>query len=567
MPERSCQEQFYSDDYYDFIAESVNILEYNDITFDYSCLQRINEQYDVIVVPRSVNPPLSLTNYPYTAIPKCYGLSDTQALEASGIYAIQRYPGFELTGRDVLIGFIDTGIDYRLDAFRTALGQSRISAIWDQTIPSDTPPFDLKFGTEYTREQIDAALASDDPLSVVPSMDENGHGTAVASVAAGSFLPAADFSGAAPDCDIAVVKLKEAKPYLKDFYCIFTDAPCYQENDIMAGISYLNALANRLRKPLVICLGIETNMGDHDAGSPLGSLMNQIAGARLRSLVIGTGNEANNGHHYKGQILTEESHDDVEIRVDSMTRGFTAELWGSTPDLFSIAILSPTGEELPRIPVSRGQMVTHRFLFEQTTVYIEYLFSSIISGAELIQIRFRDLAPGIWTIRVYINNRITGQYNMWLPIKAFMDGNTYFLNSTPDTTLSNLASVDRAISTGSYDSTNGSISIHSGRGYTRLGRIKPELCSPGVNVYAAASGGRFTPRSGGSIAAAICAGAAALIIEWAATLGNEPFIDAATVKSILIRGTKTDDFRIYPNRECGYGTLDLFHSFEILRVY
>ena len=542
-------------------------MEYNDIAFDYSCSQRINEQFDVITVPRDMNPPLSLNNYPYTAIPKCYGLSDTQALEASGIFTIQRYPGFELNGTDVIIGFIDTGIDYRIDAFKDASGRSRIIRIWDQTIPSETPPFDLRFGTEFTKEQINEALESETPLAIVPSMDEIGHGTAIASVAAGSFLPAEDFSGAAPKCDIAVVKLKEAKPYLKNFYCIFTDEPCYQENDIMAGISYLNALANSLRKPLVVCLGMETNMGDHDAGSPLGTLMNQIGSGRLRSLVVGTGNEANNGHHYEGNIHSNDNYDNVEIRVDSMTRGFTAELWASTPDLFSIAILSPTGEELPRIPVSRGRMITHRFLFEQTTVDVEYLFSSIISGAELIQIRFRDLAPGIWTIRVYINNRITGHFNMWLPIKAFLNGNTFFLKATPDTTLSNLSTVDRAISTGSYDSANNSISIDSGRGYTRLGRIKPELCSPGVNVYVALSGNRFTTRSGGSIAAAICAGAAALIMEWGVTLGNEPFIDAAAIKSILIRGTRTGPLRTYPNRECGYGALDLYHSFEILRIY
>ena len=74
---------------------------------------------------------------------------------------------------------------------------------------------------------IDEALISSDPLSLVPSTDANGHGSVMASLAAGSSIEGGRFIGAAPGCQIAVVKLREAKQYLKDYYKIPSGVPCY----------------------------------------------------------------------------------------------------------------------------------------------------------------------------------------------------------------------------------------------------------------------------------------------------------------------------------------------------
>lgn len=565
MPEINCRENFYSNEYYDFIAETSAFSQSANIFLNEECRQRLNEQYEVVTVPRAGNPPLSLNNYSYASIPKCYGISDTQAIEAAGIYIIQRYPGLELKGNGVLMGFMDTGIDYENEVFKDSFGNTRIEAIWDQTIPSDNPPFDLQYGTEYRRDTINEALRSESPFEIVPSEDENGHGTTVASVAAGSDIATADFIGAAPECDIAFVKLKQAKQSLKEYYGIYTDAVCYQENDIMAAISYLDQLATSLERPLVIVIGLEGNLGDHDGNSPLGNMLNQISSRRRRCVVIGTGNEANNGHHYEGQIEEGQS-EDVEIRVNEDVMGFTLEMWGSIPDLYSIAIISPTGEELPRIPITGSQVIRHRFVFEQTDVEIEYLFSTIIGGAQLIQIRFKNPAPGIWIIRTYAGNSVRAPYHMWLPIDAFLTGETYFLQSDPETTLSDISCIESVITTASYDSRDDSIYLFSGRGYTRTDKIKPEISSPGVNVYAALPDNRYSARTGGSIAAAICGGAAALIMEWSIIQGNFPLIDSAQIKALLIRGAQSERFRSYPNKEWGYGILNLYESFETLRI-
>ena len=111
-----------------------------------------------------------------------------QPLDAAGIITLQNYPTLQLMGDGIMIGFLDTGIDYQNRVFRNLDGTTRIVGIWDQTIQEGEPPAGIYYGTEYRRDVINAALQSGDPLSIVPSVDENGHGTALASVAAGSLF-------------------------------------------------------------------------------------------------------------------------------------------------------------------------------------------------------------------------------------------------------------------------------------------------------------------------------------------------------------------------------------------
>ena len=88
---------------------------------------------------------------------------------------------------------------------RYADGTSRIVSIWDQTIQTGTPPPRLYYGTEYKREEINRALQSEDPLSIVPTQDESGHGTFMAGIAAGNNDQQHDFTGAAPFSEIVMI--------------------------------------------------------------------------------------------------------------------------------------------------------------------------------------------------------------------------------------------------------------------------------------------------------------------------------------------------------------------------
>ncbi|MFR8493358.1 MAG: S8 family serine peptidase, partial [Mediterraneibacter gnavus] len=181
-----------------------------------------NEYYGIIHYPLAEEFFQNYYDYGffYNTVPKLFTLLNSVSLDASGITAVQNQPVLNLKGRDVLLGFIDTGISYTHKAFRQKDGSSRIYGIWDQTIQSGTPPYDLQYGSGYTREDIEQALKAQNPFQIVPSQDENGHGTQLAGIAAGSELAEDDFIGAAPEAMIAMVKLKEAKNYLKELFYV-----------------------------------------------------------------------------------------------------------------------------------------------------------------------------------------------------------------------------------------------------------------------------------------------------------------------------------------------------------
>lgn len=206
--------------------------------------------FNCVYAPLDEVQPISINRYPYSTIPTLFGLEDTTALETSGILRLQNQPIINLKGQDTIIGIIDTGIDYRHEAFLNAAGQTRIEAIWDQTINDGIPPNGFFYGTEYTKEQINEALAAREPYEIVPSIDENGHGTFVAGVAAGSESNEAGFIGAVPEATILVVKLKPAKQYLRDYYFVREEAIAFQENDIIYALEYLNTKANELLKAI-----------------------------------------------------------------------------------------------------------------------------------------------------------------------------------------------------------------------------------------------------------------------------------------------------------------------------
>lgn len=559
----NCREQVYSNEYFDFIIPYGVETE---VPVSGGCVQRVSEGFDIFFYPRNGLPALSIQNYTYTAIPKCYGLIDTTALEVSGIIRMQNQPVLSLRGDGVLVGFVDTGIDYTNPLFRYSDGSSRIVRIWDQTIEDGTPPEGILYGEEYDREEIDRALAQEEPHSVVNSKDVNGHGTFLAGVACGSEDTANDFIGAVPNAQIAVVKLKEAKPYLREFFFIPESVPAYQENDIMMGVAYLDNLANILNLPLVICIALGNSIGSHGKNGPLSTYLNDICSKRRRSIVVGAGNEANSRHHFKGRIEQEMEHEDVEISVETDMEGFFVEVWASSPELYAVSVISPTGEQMQKIPLRTGVSETFRFVFEGTSVTVDYRIETKEAANQLIYLRFVAPTKGPWIVRVYPENVVTGIYNMWLPMVQLTDGNVFFLRSDPDTTLTSPGNARQVITVGGYNAVNGSIFADSGRGYTASGEIKPDFAAPAVNVYGPGLRQNYITFTGTSAAAAITAGGVAQVMQWAIVEQNDPTLSNAGIKNILIRGARKTNERSYPNREWGYGALDVYGAFDRLRL-
>lgn len=560
MPD--CREQVYSNDYFDFIVPYGVEAE---VPVSGGCTQRVTEDFDIFYYSRANLTPLTIERYTYTAIPKCYGLLDTTALEVSGIIRMQNQPALSLKGRGVLVGFIDTGIDYTNPLFRYTDGSSRIVRIWDQSIQDGTPPAGILYGAEYTKSQIDAALVSENPYDLLPSRDTNGHGTFLAGIACGGEDVANDFIGAVPEAQIAVVKLKEAKQYLRDFFFVPEGVPAYQENDIMMGVSYLDQLANELNLPLVICVALGNSIGSHGKNGPLTTFLNDICERRRRSVVTATGNEANTRHHFQGKLGADMEYEDVEISVEEDMKGFFVELWAQAPELYSVAVISPTGEELERVPLRAGSSQDYRFVFEGTTVSIDYRIEAKESASQLIYLRFSNVKRGLWIVRVYPESIVSGLYNMWLPMKQLTEGNVFFLRSNPEITLTSPGNARQVITVGGYNAANQSIFADSGRGYTVSGEIKPDFSAPAVNVYGPGLRNNYVTFTGTSAAAAIATGAVAQIMQWALVEQNSPTLSNAGIKNMLIRGTTRTNERSYPNREWGYGALEVYRAFEEIR--
>ncbi len=553
-----------SEDFLDIIVDYdviVEILEGADVEF---CYREIDAGYGIVHVRRSQVQPVSIGNYGYSTIPKLYGLMqagergfDASPLAAMGNIRVQN-PPLALQGSGVIVGFVDTGIDYREDVFRREDGSSRILSIWDQTIQTGEPPEGFAYGTEYRRADIDRALAAAEPETVVPSTDTNGHGTKMASAAAGSLLDQGlTFRGAAPLADIAVVKLKSAKAYLRDYYLIDERAEAFAENDIMEAVKYLQQMAVAFSRPVVIVIGLGTNMGSHDGTSALDSYLNIVAGRRSRAVVVGGGNEGDREHHYENFMPS-----NVEIRVAGQMKGFCAEIWGSLPDVYAVSIRSPGGEVSPVIDFRNGMDRNVSFIFERTRIQVGIVLVEKDAGDPLIFLRFVDPTPGIWTVTLTASARGPngdGIYHMWLPIEEFLEQSVTFLQPSPDVTLTEPANASQVITISAYDSYTDSWYASSGRGFSRSGGIKPDLAAPGVGVHTA-----LGETDGSCMAAALAAGCVAQFLEWAIVDGNAFAVDSRGTKSFLIQGAERPGDIRYPDKRWGYGRININGTFETL---
>lgn len=559
----SIQEMILSEDYADIIVPYFPCFlnRYKD-----QGAQIFNDYYGMIHYPLSRQSFAAYfeEGFFYTSIPKLFTLLDTVNLDAAGITQVQTQPVLELTGQNVILGFIDTGIDYTHPVFRRSDGSSRICGLWDQTIQTGTPPFDLEYGSAYTQKEIDQALEQEDPFSMIPSRDEIGHGTALAGISAGTYLPENDFNGAAPQAMIAAVKLKPAKEYLKSFFYVTGNTPVYQMTDIMAGIRYLLRLSEELVKPLVICLGLGTSQGGHSGDSPLDSMLSVTDQFRGFIGVSAAGNEAGKAHHYYGTALNSAEYNEVEILVKERTRGFCAELWGQPPEIYAVGFESPLGEVIKKIPPRLSYNENLSFVLENTKIFVSSEIIQTGSGSQLIFIRFTDPTPGSWKVRVYTGDYNSGSYHIWLPATGFSDPDVTFLEPNPDTTITSPGTSASVITAAAYNAYNNSLYLNSGRGFTRTGQIKPDIAAPGVTVLAPAPKNRYTAITGTSAAAAIAAGASALIMEWGMRRTPPRIFNNGEMKTLFIRGAKRRADNLYPNREWGYGILDVYQIFTAL---
>lgn len=553
-----------SNDYVDLIVEYNENLKLFE-RYPNETYHIMNDKYAVVYIPTAQLTSRSVRQFGYSVLASCYGLVSQKSLEVTGIQKLRRLPVFNLRGRDVLVGIIDTGIDYTNPVFRNKDGTTRIDAIWDQTIDSDRYPQPQLYGTQYLKEDINQALNSANPLEVVPSMDTNGHGTMLAGIAAGSEVPESNFSGVVPEAELIVVKLKQAKQAVRDFYVIPSNVDCFQENDIMWAFQYVVDMARSLKRPVSICIGLGSTQGSHDGRGTLSNLLTIGSDFSGIATTIAAGNEGNAAGHFYSEINPTLGYSTVELNVGENEAGFTMEIWGNAPNTYSIDILSPTGEYIPRITESLNLSREISFVFEKTIILVDYQMVETSTGDQIILMRFHNPTPGTWTFKVYTRGDLQGIINIWLPLSGFISDNTYFVQPDPYTTVTSPGNSPVPLTVTAYSPDNNTLYRRASKGYSRKNNVKPELAAPGVNIQAPNLQKGFSVMTGTSAAAAHTAGVVAMTFEWAVVKGNYPDVDIIEIKNFLIRGAQRNPKLSYPNRDWGYGILDLYSAFNALR--
>lgn len=491
------------------------------------------------------------------------GLLDTESLEASGIYQVQNQPYLRLRGSGVLIGFVDTGIDYTKDIFIYEDGTSKIQYIYDQTVRGNTPE-GFFLGTEYTNAQINEALKAQNPYDVVPQKDTVGHGTFLASIAAGREV-ASEFVGAAPDSELIVVKLRKARPFYLERYSI----PPGQENafetsDIMIGIEYILKKARELGRPVSICVALGTNYGGHDGTSIFEEYLREISNLRGVCICTAAGNESQARHHFQSVLTSKDEDQNMDIRAGENAGDFIVAIRSTAADRISVSVRSPSGELVSRVPARSGTRLEATFVLEKARVAVEYYFPAETSGDQLTAVFFQNATPGIWTIIVHGDIVLDGTYHAWLPLTGFVSPTVGFLNPSPYTTIVVPATAFGIITSGAYNSNTDSLYFNTSWGPTRAPVLKPDFVAPGVNVGGIYPTGPGT-MSGTSVSAAITAGASALLLQWGIVNKNDISMSTYQIRAYLIRGCSRSEDIVYPNQQWGYGSINLMESFSLMR--
>lgn len=504
--------------------------------------------------------------------------------------------GYDGTG--VVIGFIDTGIDWSHGDFKDASGNSRIKWLWDQNLPNAAnTPAAYGYGQEFSNTDIDGGLAA-----ASNDLTYSGHGTHVAGIGAGNGLSAGGhYKGVAPGADIIMVAV--------NFYST--------HNFIVDGASYIFAKATALGKPCVVNISIGSDNGPHDgADLQAQSLNNMILAQPGRAMIAAVGNDGYVPYHLGYTVTTDTN---FTLMDNSLAGNVDFPIYANVTDLANVHFaigadqMTPTHSFRGRTPFTLAS--SHIGAYDYDTVFnsshqrlglvqshtIMYTgptgnayFLEYIVAPDSLDYDWRLIATGTGT---------GGKFDLWnydynlgwthlvnspLPSAITMpDSIHYKLPDVAKTLCSGYQCLTNVITVGNYtnrrsyidvlgalyvDTTKvpGRIDGSSALGPTRDGRLKPDVCSPGDMTMAAVvrslipsivsgypdalSVDSMHVRDGGSSHSSPgVAGVAALYLQL------NPTATAAQVKDAINSCTTVDAFTgSVPNNTWGHGKVNAF---------
>ncbi len=448
-----------------------------------------------------------------------------------------------LNREGVILAVIDSGIDYAHPDFRNADGNSRILALWDQTL-----------GKVFEKEELDQALAQDTEqrrYEICPSRDLSGHGTIVAGIAAGKNGRASEgrYRGVAYESSLLVVKL--GTPGENGFP---------RTTELMSAVDFCIGRARKERLPVVLNISFGNTYGSHEGTSLLERYLDDMSNYWKSVICVGSGNEGTSAGHTSG-MLKEREEQRVELGVQQREPALNVQLWKSYVDEVDISVIGPSGVRVGPISERLG---TQRFRIGGTEILLYYGKPSPYQTNQEIYFDFIPtgsyIDSGVWQIVLTPRKVVTGIYQMWLPSQSVLNQGTAFLNPVSSDTLTIPSTASRVVTVGAYDARSFSYADFSGRGAleknAEMWVQKPDLAAPGVRVTTAKAGGGYGEYSGTSFAVPFVTGSAALLMEWGIIRGNDPYLYGEKVKAYLRRGARhLPGYERWPNNQLGYGVL------------
>lgn len=519
-----------------------------------------------------------------------------------------------LTGKDVVVGVVDAGIDFSHPTFRTADGsQLRIKAVWDwldftdggSPVVVDT----LMIGRQYIgEEEILAKMYSADSYI----RDLAGHGTHTAATAAGSGFNGTEvspYSGMAPEADLCMVSVaagNNSQVVPEDKKYLFTTA-----TDDLA-FKYIFDYAESVGKPCVI---------NYSMGSPEDLYQSKIFNDAISKLVgpgkilcSTAGNEARKGNYiFKGLGVEKKG----AFLLGSST--FNAWLLSSTEYPVVNLTFYPKNEEkiewtydTERLREYTDDSYSDTLQIDGRNIYLDiYAYPSWVDENHIatdIVISTED--SNVIGTALPVALTLTGASN---EIEAFAQfgsfkkderdaslgdfDNTHCLNlpgSCDDVICVGSVSYRKDFlnyqgeTAGSSSQTGGVRTDFSSIGPNKRGAIKPEVMAPGQNIISAMnssfyenlseedglqkyvvdkfeSNGRtygWYVNSGTSQAAPVVTGVVALWLQ------ENPTLTPDQVREVIMNtSTHTVSGIAYPNNEYGYGLINAEAGVEYIRTH
>lgn len=482
------------------------------------------------------------------------------------------YPTGSLTGRNVIVGIVDTGVDPRVSDFKTTANKTRFRSIWDQ-LWSGMPPTGYAYGVEYSAAQIDAG-------SITDYHDYDSHGTHIAGIAAGNGLSTGNgqaayrYVGIAPQSNIIAVKA----------YML--------ESQIVDAVNYVFQKA--AGTPAVVNLSLSVNWGGHDGTYAFDRALSALTGPG-KIITAAAGNKGLENGHARYDLAAGASTD-ATINIPTYTPSlsqhemFAFEGWHDATAAFDIKLITPTGITSATIAPGtesgyvvtadgtisiKNAMVTNALGAKQIVVYVSYGTTGTPRPTS-----------GTWKINIKRRSGTTSGTSHWWLVQSILGTTTLpaFTGAGIDTasTVTSPATADSVISTGAYttkvqwSNLSGSTSKYpyspplyrlsdfTSRGPRRDGVQRPDLMAPGYGVMSSKStdgnissvftdlDGVHFMNKGTSVANAHTTGAIALLLE------QYPTLTPSGVRSILRTRARSDSYTgAVPNGKWGYGKLDL----------